>query len=155
MHVYVRDMYLVALSDRRDAYAFYVCACVCACVRVRGCACTCACHFVCTCVYVGVWVCRLCSFHNFLSIVTPSIFRWKCKYSSSSSSSLGSRCVPWMGEDLSMSSPNYPVLCCPLPYGYMRTHIPSPCRSLTRGDSSVARGLFRLDLSGIASYVRS
>ena len=34
----------------------------------------------------------------------------------SSSSSLGSRCVPWLGEGLSMSSPNYPVLCCPLPY---------------------------------------
>ena len=32
------------------------------------------------------------------------------------SSSLGSRCVPWLGEGLSMSSPNYPVLCCPLPY---------------------------------------
>ena len=36
--------------------------------------------------------------------------------SSSSSSSLGSRCVPWLGEGLSMSSPNDPVLCCPLPY---------------------------------------
>ena len=35
---------------------------------------------------------------------------------SSSSSSLGSRCVPWLGEGLSMSSPNDPVLCCPLPY---------------------------------------
>ena len=34
----------------------------------------------------------------------------------SSSSSLGSRCVPWLGEGLSMSSPNNPVLCCPLPY---------------------------------------
>ena len=33
-----------------------------------------------------------------------------------SSSSLGSRCVPWLGEGLSMSSPNDPVLCCPLPY---------------------------------------
>ena len=31
-------------------------------------------------------------------------------------SSLGSGCVPWLGEGLSMSSPNYPVLCCPLPY---------------------------------------
>ena len=31
-------------------------------------------------------------------------------------SSLGSRCVPWLGEGLSMPSPNYPVLCCPLPY---------------------------------------
>ena len=33
------------------------------------------------------------------------------------SSSLGSRCVPWLGEGLSMPSPNHPVLCsCPLPY---------------------------------------
>ena len=31
-------------------------------------------------------------------------------------SSLGSRCVLWLGEGLSMSSPNDPVLCCPLPY---------------------------------------
>ena len=30
--------------------------------------------------------------------------------------SLGSRCVPWLGEGLSMPSPNYPVLCFPLPY---------------------------------------
>ena len=35
---------------------------------------------------------------------------------SSSSSSLGSRCAPWLGEGLSMSSPNDPVFCCPLPY---------------------------------------
>ena len=35
---------------------------------------------------------------------------------SSSSSSLGSRCVLWLGEGLSMPSPNYPVLCYPLPY---------------------------------------
>ena len=34
---------------------------------------------------------------------------------SSSSSSLGSRCVPWLGEGLSMPPPCYPVLCCPLP----------------------------------------
>ena len=34
----------------------------------------------------------------------------------SSSSSLGSLCVPWLGEGLSMPSPNYPVLWCPLPY---------------------------------------
>ena len=32
------------------------------------------------------------------------------------SSSLGSRYVPWLGEGLSMPSPNRPVLCCPLPY---------------------------------------
>ena len=32
-----------------------------------------------------------------------------------SSSSLGSLCVPWLGEGLSMLSPNDPVLCCPLP----------------------------------------
>ena len=30
------------------------------------------------------------------------------------SSSFGSRCVPWLGEGLSMPSPNYPVLCFPL-----------------------------------------
>ena len=35
---------------------------------------------------------------------------------SSGASSLGSRCVPWLGEGLSMPSPNYHVLCCPLPY---------------------------------------
>ena len=34
----------------------------------------------------------------------------------SSSSSLGSRCIPRLGEGLSMSSPNDPVLCCPRPY---------------------------------------
>ena len=39
---------------------------------------------------------------------------------SSSSSSLGSRCVPWLGEGLSMPSPNYPVLCFPLPYRVAR-----------------------------------
>ena len=33
-----------------------------------------------------------------------------------SSSSLGSRCVPWLGEGLSMPSQNCPVSCCPLPY---------------------------------------
>ena len=32
-----------------------------------------------------------------------------------SSSSFGSRSVPWLGEGLSMS-PNYPALCYPLPY---------------------------------------
>ena len=38
------------------------------------------------------------------------------RYYCSTSSSLGSRCVLWLGKGLSMSSPNYPVLCCPLPY---------------------------------------
>ena len=33
-----------------------------------------------------------------------------------SSSSLCSSCVPWLGEGLSMPSPNYHVLCFPLPY---------------------------------------
>ena len=37
-------------------------------------------------------------------------------YKSNISSSLGSRCVPWLGEGLGMLSPNYPVLCCSLPY---------------------------------------
>ena len=32
------------------------------------------------------------------------------------SSTLGSHCVPWLGEGLSMPSSNYPVLCCPLSY---------------------------------------
>ena len=39
-----------------------------------------------------------------------------CTTGESSSSSLGSRCVPWLGKGLSMLSQNYPVLCCPLPY---------------------------------------
>ena len=34
-----------------------------------------------------------------------------------SSSSLGSHCVPWLGEGLSIPSPNYPVLWFPLPCG--------------------------------------
>ena len=38
----------------------------------------------------------------------------KEKYCISSSSS-GSRSVPWLGEGLSMPSPSYSVLCCPLP----------------------------------------
>ena len=48
----------------------------------------------------------------FLSTVSSLVEAYK----HSSSSSLGSRCVLWLGEGLSMSSPNYPVLCCPLPY---------------------------------------
>ena len=32
------------------------------------------------------------------------------------SSSLGSHSVPWLDEGLSVPSPNYPVLCFPLPY---------------------------------------
>ena len=42
-------------------------------------------------------------------------FMWQL-LTPSSSSSLGSCCVLWLGEGLSMSSPNDPVLCCPLPY---------------------------------------
>ena len=48
----------------------------------------------------------LCKLHNrypFLYVYGP--------ISSSSSSSIGSRCVPWLGKGLSMPSPNYPVLC--------------------------------------------
>ena len=41
---------------------------------------------------------------------------WRFVRKRSSSSLGGSRCVPWLGEGLSMSSPNDPVLCCPLPY---------------------------------------
>ena len=48
--------------------------------------------------------------------VLPSKCVSHSKRALSSSSSLGSRCVPWLGEGLSMSSPNDPVLCCPLPY---------------------------------------
>ena len=44
---------------------------------------------------------------------------------SPSSSSLGSHCVPWLGEGLSMPSPNYPVRCCPLPDRHDRGHHPS------------------------------
>ena len=36
--------------------------------------------------------------------------------SSSLSSSLGSRYVPWLGKGLSMPSPSHSVFCCPLPY---------------------------------------
>ena len=39
----------------------------------------------------------------------------KSRCHQTSSSSLGSRCVPWLGVGLSMSSPNDPVLCCSLP----------------------------------------
>ena len=41
----------------------------------------------------------------------------------SSSSSLSSRSVPWLGEGLSMLSPNYPDLCCPLPYRVAPTFV--------------------------------
>ena len=51
--------------------------------------------------------------HNFACTVPRTA---EHSISISSSSSLGSRCVPWLGEDLSMSSPNDPVLWCPLPY---------------------------------------
>ena len=63
--------------------------CVCVCVLyVRARVCVCVCERACVrpCVYV----------------------------TSSLSSSLGSRCVPWLGKGLSMPSPNYPVLCYPL-----------------------------------------
>ena len=39
----------------------------------------------------------------------PDRRRWQTFSTESSSSSLGSRCVPWLGEGLSMPSPNYPV----------------------------------------------
>ena len=57
------------------------------------------------------WQCCRCGMPNFSSSFFDSTIS-----SSSSSSSLDSRCVPWLGEGLSMSSPNDPVLCCPLPY---------------------------------------
>ena len=50
----------------------------------------------------------------------------ECRYRSSSSSSLGIRSVPWLGKGLSMPSPNYPVLCCPLPYRVAPVFVRSP-----------------------------
>ena len=50
---------------------------------------------------------------------TVGFFLGSCGLSNGSclvSSSLGICCVPWLGEGLSMPSPNYPVLCFPLPY---------------------------------------
>ena len=44
------------------------------------------------------------------------IKKGECSFDHHHHLSLGSRCVPWLGEGLSMPSPNYPVLCCPLPY---------------------------------------
>ena len=52
-------------------------------------------------------LCRLHNRYPFMYVYKPI---------SSSSSSLGSRCVPWLGKGLSLSSPNYPVLCCPPSY---------------------------------------
>ena len=52
---------------------------------------------------------KSCNCHIETAVTVPDGLR-------ESSSSLGSRCVPWLGEGLSMSSPNDPVLCCPLPY---------------------------------------
>ena len=47
--------------------------------------------------------------HIYLTLKTPVLYY-------TAPSSLGSRCVPWLGEGISMSFPNDPVLCCPLPY---------------------------------------
>ena len=46
----------------------------------------------------------------------------------SSPSTLVSRCVPWLGEGLSMLSPSYPISCCPLPYRVapVFVHVVSP-----------------------------
>ena len=46
----------------------------------------------------------------------------------SSSSALGSRSVSWVGEGISVPSPSYPVLCCPLPYRVVPVfvHVVSP-----------------------------
>ena len=68
-----------------------------------------------------------CSFLHFLprqrTVITPTTENRTLLLSSTytraretSSSSLGSRCVQWLGEGLSMPSPNCPVLCCPQPY---------------------------------------
>ena len=45
-----------------------------------------------------------------------NVFKMYVAQTSSSSSSSGSRCVTWLGECLSMPFPNYPVLCCTVPY---------------------------------------
>ena len=62
------------------------------------------------CMYVCQFICMY---------VMSNMCYWSCVHMSvcqSPSSSLGSRCVPWLGDGLSMSYPNDPVLCCPLPY---------------------------------------
>ena len=66
-----------------------------------------------TCVFIVV-VFKQCAIGLVCAYVYNCEFRPNT--ATSSSSSLGSRCVLWLGEGLSMSSPNYPVLCCPLPY---------------------------------------
>ena len=75
-------------------------------------------------------------------------------FSSSSSSSLGSRCVPWLGKGL-MSSPNYPVLCCPLSYRVAPVFSRSSlhrlaglpcCLFLSYGLQEVTREVHRLSL---------
>ena len=45
-----------------------------------------------------------------------SVYETQYCTASSSSSLVSIRCVPWLGEGISMPSPNYPVLCCPLSY---------------------------------------
>ena len=73
----------------------------------------------------------------------------------SSSSSLGSCCVPWLGKGLSIPSPNYPVLCCPLPYRVapVFVHVVSPplgwsplCLFLSYGLQVVIREVHRSSL---------
>ena len=99
-----------------------VCVRVFACVRchMRGClasALTCVRkHLVCirgrrhTCASLAVYLsCELFPTFRLFRAATFIIHHHH-------NNSLGSRCVPWLGEGLSMSSPNYPVLCCPLPY---------------------------------------
>ena len=89
------------------------------------------------------------------SISYPEVFNCAGRLVMTSSSSLGSRCVPWLGEDLSMSSPNYPLLCCPLPYRVAPVFARSslhrlaglPCRIfLSYGLQVVTRKVHRLSL---------
>ena len=61
-----------------------------------------------------------------LAHICSSIWEWI-------SSSLGRRCVTWLGEGLSMSSPNDPVLCCPLPWIYAKQIAPRDTRGALGG----------------------
>ena len=75
---------------------------------------TCIHAYMHTCIHAYMHTCIHAYMHTYLYVDTRTCIHTYTY--TSSSSSLGSRCVPWLGEGLSMSSPNDPVLCCPLPY---------------------------------------